>query len=146
LALHQGALNILLIDAEGPDDGNLLQNLKNRRDWVIPRKIMVREDQIHFMVQIMEAWFVADREALQNYYGPGFRPKSLPRSRQVERVPKERVIQCLKRATERSKKGAYHKTRHAPYILTKVDPGKVRAAAPACERLFSTLEQKIGGR
>ena len=97
------------------------------------------------MVQVMEAWFLADRDALQRYYGREFLVNRLHGSAtDVESIPKNDVLLGLIRATERTRKGRYHKTQHAPDLLELVDVGKVRRNAPACERLFATLEGELG--
>ena len=138
-------LNILLMDSDGPDSGQLRQQLERRSDWRPPRGSSVSDEQIHWMVQVMEAWFLADRDALRHYYGQQFNTQRLPgQPTAVENIPKNDVLRGLTRATERTRKGRYHKTRHAPDLLELVDVGKVRRNAPACERLFATLEGELG--
>lgn len=97
------------------------------------------------MVQLMETWFLADRAALRAYYGSRFRQDRLPGNPRVEDVSKDDVLRGLRRATEDTRKGVYHKTRHAPEILAHLDPGWVRQAAPACDRLWRTIEHFITG-
>jgi hypothetical protein len=42
------------------------------------------------MVQAMEAWFLADREALAEFYGNGFSAQNLPGSpTNIEAIPKD---------------------------------------------------------
>jgi len=140
LQKHPEACNVLLIDSEGPDDGQLLMRLHERGDWQPPRGQTVASEHIQWMVQLMESWFLADREVLARYYGQGFASDSLPGDpARVEMVPKGSVLNGLKRATQRTQKGAYHKTKHAPDLLAQIDPGKVRQSAGHCERLFATL-------
>ena len=93
------------------------------------------------MVQLMESWFLADRSSLREYYGSDLHENSLPRNREVERVPKADVLDGLKRATRNTGKGAYHKGARAPRILEKLDPNRVRAAARHCDRLIGILAQ-----
>jgi hypothetical protein len=142
---HGTALNILLKDAEGPDDGTLFSSVRDHSDWKPPEGVTVSDEQLHFMVQVMEAWFLADREALRAYYGDGLRENQLPANPKVEDVSKQDVLEGLKKATEKTQKGAYHKTRHAPDLLREVNVSLVRAAAPACERVFATLIAGILG-
>ena len=87
---------------------------------------------------MMEAWFHADPDALEKFYGAGFRRKSLKANPNVESIPKPDLERGLKGATGRSRKGDYfdHKTSHGPQLLAKVDPDLVRQAAPNCDRLF----------
>lgn len=121
---NPGAKCLLLIDAEGP--------LGRRR----------RSGRFH-MVQVMESWFLADREALKAYFGRDSREKALPGNRKnVEDIPKADVLKSLDRATEHSSKGRYsrNKVGHAAKILERLDPEKVRAVAPECHRLLAELE------
>jgi len=66
LKTHKNAWNILLKDSEGPDHGNLCEE----QAWD-----KSHSDSIFWMVQMMESWFHADNEALETFYGPGFKPK-----------------------------------------------------------------------
>jgi hypothetical protein len=98
------------------------------------------------MAQATEAWFIADVEALSQFYGQGFRASAIPRNPDVEQIAKDDLEPCLKNATRDTTKGEYHKTKHAWKILQSIDPDKVRRAARHCERLFATLTSKIEGR
>lgn len=88
-------------------------------------------ESVFWMVQIMEAWFLADMEKLQEYYGPNFRPAALPGTVDVEQIAKETVLACLKAATSSPKiqKGPYHETGHAPHLLGSIRPERVRERA-----------------
>lgn len=97
------------------------------------------------MVQAMEAWLLADPEALAAFYGQGFAVNALPGTRDVEQIAKATVMSSLARATRDSQKREYHKTRHAPLILERLDAGKVRSRAQHCDRLFTTIEQQLAG-
>ena len=122
-ALHKRpeAWNVLLRDSEGPE----------------PPK---SGDDDHFwMVQLMEAWFLADPDALETYYGKDFNANALKKNPQIEEIPKSDVLDSLKEASKKTQKGRYHKTKHAPEILQRIDPTKVRNAAPHCELLFQRL-------
>jgi hypothetical protein len=121
--VHPNANNILLLDSEGPDPP--------------------REDYVFWMVQLMEAWFLADPEALASYYGDGFVRNALKTNPQVEEIPKADVLECLQQATRNTQKRRYHKTAHAPQILERIDPEKVRKAAPECERLFFEILSEL---
>ena len=145
-------LDILLVDSEGPADSNdphydrVRQALQNTSHWQRERRgVTVQPNQFHWMVQVMEAWFLADRDALRDYYGQQFNTQRLPgQPTAVESIPKDDLLRGLTRATERTRQGRYHKTQHAPELLEMVDVGEVRQAAPACERLFATLEGELG--
>lgn len=138
-----GAVNFLLVDSDGPDDGKLLRKVTGNPEW--KRGLTVSPEQVHFMVQLMESWLLADRDALKTYYGQGFRPARLPANPKIEQIPKADVTNGLHAATRDTGKGPYHKTQHAPAILARVDADKVRDAAPSCSRLFSAIESAVGG-
>lgn len=143
LADHQEAWNLLLVDSEGPDDGKLFEKLRQRRGWNPPAGSGELAGRVFWMVQLMEAWFLADMEALNAFYGQGFRKNVLAGNPHVEEVPKADVLSSLKQATRDTGKGTYHKTKHAPEILMGVDPNKVKAAAPNCKRLFDTVLERL---
>ncbi len=139
LQSHPEAWNILLVDSEGPDDGQLLRRLQQRHDWKPPAGCHNLGRSVFWMVEVMESWFLADRGALRFFYGNDFRENSLPGNPNVEQIPKSGVLRGLEQATRNCRKGAYHKTRHAPQILMRIDPERVRRAAPNCKRLFDTV-------
>jgi len=120
------AFSILLTDSDGP---------------LAPQ--CTRDRQRHFMVQIMESWLIADPAALEDFYGQGFNANPVPSRRDVEAIDKGTVLSALERATERTQKGKYHKTKHAPKLLKRVDPKVVCSRAPYCDRLFRILDERL---
>ena len=97
------------------------------------------------MVQTVEAWLVADPDALAGYYGQGFRRSALPRNHDIEAVSKDQLSQSLERAAAETQKGRYAKIRHCADLLGRLDPSRVRQRASHCDLLFQTLEDRIGG-
>jgi hypothetical protein len=91
------------------------------------------------MVQVMEAWFLADRETLSRHYGAGFQDGALPGNPRVEEIPKDEVIDGLRRATRDTQKGQYDKGRHSFAVLALLNPDLVQQAAPHARRLVSAL-------
>lgn len=137
-------LNLLLVDAEeAVKDNSPWNHLESRQKNKLPRPDGASDDQAHLMVQIMESWFLADKEMLVAHYERGFLEGRLPKRLDIENVPKSSVLTGLRAGTRGSKKGPYHKTIHAPELLAKLDSAKVRAASPWCERLFCTLEDVV---
>ena len=136
LRKHPGALNILLIDSERPDDGKLFESICQ------PRGIDVRSrNRVFWMVQCMEAWFLADAEALRKYYGKEFRENAVPGNPRVEEISQKDVFEALKTATKDTSKGRYHKTKHAPSLLKLIDPALVKQASAHCRRMFDRVPQ-----
>jgi hypothetical protein len=128
--------NILLLDSEGPDDGRLSASLCAKMGWD-PSQI----DSIFWMVEMMESWFHADKEALQSFYGSGFNRKALKANPEVEKIPKKDLKAGLKAATKGSSKGDYydHKTSHGKELLGMIVPARVREAGPNCRRMFDVI-------
>ena len=62
----------------------------------------------------------------------------------LKKSVKKDINASLKKATKDTSKREYHKTKHAPHILSLLDPFKVRKASQHCDRLFTTLTEKIG--
>ena len=135
---HSSSINFLLVDADGPNDGKLLQKVRGNPEW--NSTLAVCDEQVHFMVQVMESWLLADKSTLESYYGRDFRATRLPPNPKVEQVSKDDVLRGLHDATRGTGKGPYHKTRHAPALLALIDTAKVRSAAPSCARLFHAIE------
>ena len=93
------------------------------------------------MVQVMESWFVADRETLAAYYGSDFRSNAIPQWPEVEGVPKGNVLSGLRRATRNTTKGSYRKGRHGFEILGRLDPNMVTTSSPHAKRFVDTLKK-----
>ena len=136
-------LVVLLVDAEAAVGNNTPRaHLQTLDKWDLA---FADDDMVHLMVQVMEAWIVADPETLAEYYGPGFDENAFTpdETANPETIPKGRIGIALKRATRGTQKGAYHKIRHASEILQRLDHQRVRQRCPACNRLFDTLERRI---
>jgi len=136
LNTHSEAFNVLLVDAEGAVNHTPWTHLLNRDKWTNPG---ITDEHCHLMVQAMEAWIIADMDALESFYGQGFNPNPIPRHHDVEKVPKNNLESSLKTATQNTQKGKYHKIRHGPKLLSLLDVATVREKAQHCNRLFETL-------
>ena len=87
----------------------------------------------------MESWFLADRKALGEFYGPGYQENALSPNQPVEQVAKQDVLDGLVQATRSTKKGRYDKGAHSYEILAKLDPEKVKNASPYANRFIKEL-------
>ncbi len=141
LKQHRDAFNVLLVDGEGPVTRSPWEHLQNRDHWPIQG---IPDDHCHLMVQVMEAWIVADLETLERFYGQGFNANPIPAQGDVELIVKADLEHALIQATRNTQKGEYHKIRHGPKILALVDVSKIRNRARHCDRMFTTLSNKIG--
>ncbi|MCY4410563.1 MAG: DUF4276 family protein [Caldilineaceae bacterium] len=137
-----GEIPLLLVDSESPVQSRQppWQHLASSPDrWNRPQSS--REEQAHLMVQCMESWFMADAQALEIFFGAGFR---LPTVRNdIEDIPKQDVLRNLETASRRSQKGAYHKGRYSFEILAQIDPEKVIQRSPFAKRLIDTLKSHL---
>jgi len=142
---HREDYILLLVDSETAVGAAPWQHLNTRvgDNWQRPGG--ASDDQAHLMVQVMEAWFLADQQALAEYYGQGFLRNSLPRRDNVEQIPKEKVFRVLRHASRGTQKGEYHKTRHGFDLLEQIDPSIVRAASHHANRLLLVLERETSG-
>lgn len=140
------AYHVLLVDSEDPVQhwGECWRHLKERQADGWARPSGVEETQCHLLVQAIEAWFFADPQALQVYYGSEFNVGSLPVRQNVEEIPKSDHVSRLEAASRPTKKGLYHKTRHLPDLLSRVDAARVRERAWHCDRIFVTLSERLG--
>ena len=130
---------MLLVDAEVPMTArNPWDHLKANDNWDRPRG--ATDGQCHLMVQVMESWFLADREALQSHYGQGFRPQALPQNPDIERIAKDDVLAGLNRAARDTAKGAYNKSNDSFTILEKLAPAKVMQASRYANLLIEALK------
>jgi hypothetical protein len=132
--------NVFLVDSDGPVTGSAWEHLRSEAGWDMRG---IEEDQCHLMVQIMEAWLLADAANLADYYKQGFNARKIPKVASVESVNKVDVLRVLDEATRVTKKGKYDKVAHGSKLLEKIEAGKVRKVADHCDRLFKTLTDKI---
>ena len=106
---------ILLVDSEAPvAESSLWEHVRLRPGDAWARPQGASEDQIHLMVQAMEAWFHADKTTLQEYFGQGFRVASLKQRPDIDNIPKADLFAGLQAATKGClKKGEYSKGQHS---------------------------------
>ena len=130
---------ILLVDSEAPvtlpPQAHLQARVGDRWDLRF-----ASDDTVHLMVQFMETWIVADPDALADYYGQGFNAARLPRRLDLEEEPKASVERALEEATKDTRKGGYHKIRHASELLKRIDQTRVKDRCRHCKRLFEALD------
>ena len=134
---------VLLVDSEGPvaEGSGPWFHLRNRDGWHKPDD--ATDDSAHLMVQCMEAWFLADKDRLEVFFGQDFNRNALPGNQNIEEVAKPDVLNGLKNATRQSQsKGEYGKGRHSFELLSQIDPANVLVASPHARRLVDTLQEQ----
>ena len=102
-APQEGGSALLLVDAEGPvrEEGPW-QHLKAHEGWARPANAM--DNQCYLMVEVMESWFLADRQALIEFYGQGYRAAALPANQNIEQISKQDVLNGLILASRDTKR------------------------------------------
>ncbi len=141
-------LPLLLVDSEAPVQPQHQQvgqfdpwgHLQARDDWNKPG--YADDRQAHLMVQCMEAWFLADRQCLQDFFGNQFQTNALPGNPDIETIRKQQLFDALKNSTHHTQKGEYGKGSHSFKILEMVDPAKVFQQSPWAERLRDKLDRE----
>jgi citrate synthase len=143
-------LILLLVDSEGPvksETADKKQNAIERKNHLSERDRWDLKDippqNIHLMIQCMEAWIVADAEALIAYYQKDFHQNKLPNRTNLEEEPKESVYKKLAEATRDTKKGEYGKIKHASQLLALIDPAKVASRCPRFKTFAEWLNAQI---
>lgn len=108
--------------------------------WELSDELAAR---VHLMVQCMEAWLVADPDALQDFYKKDFKRDSLPKRPDLEGEPKIDLHEKLKNATKDTQKGEYGKIKHASKLLEKINPDRVAERCPRFGIFRDWLNQSI---
>ena len=130
---------VLLVDAEGSvTAGTPEEHLQFHDKWDFS---LLKAHHVFLMVQAVEAWFLADREALALFYDGSFLASSLPGSpSNIEAVSKNDLEPKLIHASKPTKtKGRYHKINHGTVLLGLIDPVKVENASPHAKRFNEFL-------
>ena len=127
--------SLVLIDSEGENLSELMIRL------AVQANADAADKRAFFMVQLMEAWFLSDRDTLQKYYGSGFNAGRLPANPNIEDIPKTDVENGLRNATRGCSKDTYHKVKHAPALLEQLNPTTVYNACPNFALLVNHLRE-----
>ena len=133
---------LLLVDSEAPVKANISvwQHVFLREGDKWPKPDKATDEHLNFMVECMEAWFMADKQALISYYGQGFKQNALSQNVDIEAISKQDLYDTLNKATRNTSKGAYSKGGHSFGILSQIDANKVIAISPYAKRLYDTLK------
>lgn len=138
---HKYDLILLLVDSEDPVANNLTpwQHLKQRAadNWDRPQD--ANDQSAHLMVQCMEAWFMADKDALAQYFGQGFLRNSLPGQANIELIRKSDVLDALEHAVGPTTQKHYHKTNHGYELLSLISPERVGNASQRARALHTLM-------
>jgi len=135
-----GELPLLLVDSEDAvmTGHSVWQHLKARDSWNKPNA--AADDQAFLMVQVMETWFLADRDLLRKYFGASLRENAFRQWPALEDVPKSTVFAALDQATAGCQK-PYSKGKVSYQLLGRLSPDQVEAACPNGKALLDRLRR-----
>ncbi|MDO7873534.1 DUF4276 family protein [Hymenobacter sp. ASUV-10] len=119
---------LLLVDLDGPS--------ASRTAWLAAKKLTSHADHIFFMVQKMEAWFLAQPKLLADFYKPKL-THALPRTAPEQVLHPDRELEKCTKGHE--KKGSYHKTKHGARLLADSHLPTLQATFPDVARLLAAL-------
>ncbi|WP_221620364.1 MULTISPECIES: DUF4276 family protein [unclassified Desulfovibrio] len=147
--LFAGERAFLLVDSEDSVDAENTQkpwlHLAARTEdrWSQPEG--ATHEQCHLMVVCMESWFLADRQALEKFFGQRFKASALPApDRAIEGISKQQVHDALAKATSHCKtKAPYGKGEHSFKLLAMLNPGNVTSASAWAQRLVEGLQKAV---
>lgn len=139
-ACEAGERCMLLVDSEGPvTHGSSWEHVRERQGDGWSRPAGAGDEDLHFMIECMEAWILADVAVLQKKYGQRLQEGALPRRREIEQVAKSDLFDALARATPT---GEYSKGRQAFELLAAVDAKVLRERCPSAKRFFDELDRR----
>ena len=131
-------LLILLVDSEGPVQSgrSVWQHLQDRDGWRRPAG--AGDDCAFLMVQAMEAWLLADRDALREYFGERFNEGRLPGRNDPEQIPIDELESSLRAASTNCSR-RYDKGAVSFEILGRVNAVVVEERCRRAKVLFDYL-------
>ena len=134
---------ILLVDSEEVVDPNVASwSYLRQAGW--DKLTAAHDDQVHLMVQCIEAWFLADPKSLENYFGRNFSADDLPKEGNVEVISKKDLLDGIKSATQKTRNNkTYHKGNDSFKILQMLSPNLVCEASPHAKRLIDVLRKEL---
>ena len=136
---------LLLVDSEaavtvGADQ--VWAHVKARQGDGWDKPAAADADMLHFMVECMENWFLADPQTVEAFFGQGFKSTALPKKKDIESVSKSDVYDALSKATDKLKtKRPYGKGEHSFSLLEKIDPAKVEAGGEFAKRVIDKVKK-----
>ncbi len=156
MAVGQGQKAFLLVDSESsvdakhatgqPDAWKPWEHFHRQANKSCSKPASASDKDCHVMVQVMESWFLTDKETLAAFFGQGFRSHSLPAQSSVEAVGKDAVYRGLENASHSCKtKACYGKGPHSFKVLALLAPAKLCSASPWAKGFIDTVTTRVAG-
>ena len=140
---HPSDVNVLVIDSERPvsDTASAIRSLRAESFW--DGGVSCDDDQINLMVRAMEAWIIADPEALRKHFGPNFNVNVLPSPQNAESVAPRDMVAAIGKGLPSSRRRRYDKVADGARLLKLIDAVKVGRHCRHFKRLMDYLDREI---
>ena len=141
---YSESLNVLLVDSDGPVTGTtqyLHNSLHSLSIW--GSDTPCSDEQVHLMIQAMEAWFAADPQSLRRHFGRNFNVRALPSPQSAEVVSAADLLTAIRRGLPQNRRRrGYDKVSDGVELLGLIDPDVVSQHCGHFRRLwtFPTVE------
>jgi hypothetical protein len=129
----EASMFLLLVDLDGTED-KIEADLEEN-------ELSENRDNVFYMIQEMENWFLSQPNILDEYYGKDIVTKK-SMSQKLSKKPAveiENPDKELQRITKNTAKGEYHKIKHAVELLKLLDATKLATDFPEFRRLIDKL-------
>jgi hypothetical protein len=102
------------------------------------------DEQLHLMVQAMEAWFVADPQSLRRRFGQSYTTGHLPSPQSAETVSAADLLTGIRRGLPQSRRRrGYDKVSDGVELLRLIDVEVVSQHCGHFRRLWAFLDRSI---
>ncbi len=124
---------LLLIDLDSPEE--------NIKADLIDCDLLEYSENVFYMVQEMDSWFLSQPDVLDKFYGKDNNGKLIS-----QKLPKKKAIEIehpdekLQELTKNTKRGKYHKIKHAVELLKLLDSTKLENDFSEFKRLIEKLK------
>ncbi len=134
-------LPLLLVDSEDfvKAGHDVWQHLKARDKWSKPDK--AGKDDAFLMITCMESWFIADREALKDFFKGCWNDRALPKWPDLEKVDRKKAYAALVKATANCGERQYAKGKVSFELLKVIDPAVIEETFPSAKALLKRLRE-----
>jgi len=134
-------LPLLLVDSEDvvKPGHDAWQHLKARDKWTKPKE--AGKNDASLMITCMETWFLADREALKDFFEGCWNDKALPKWPDLEKVERKKAYAALVKATTNCGERQYAKGKVSFELLKVIDPAVVEETFPSAKALLDRLRK-----
>ena len=133
---------ILLVDSESAVSTGAWEHLQAHDGWEKPPG--AEDDQAQLMVQCIETWSVADRAALESFFGQCLRESALPPVLELEDRSKDEIQESLANATSAcGNDRKYRKGRRSFQLLSTLTPSVLKEELPRFKQLCEVLTTRL---